>query len=433
MFNPTHSLNQRLTCLVKCIGLASLSLYLSACQAPATPKQANNGAFAKAPQSQNVTINRIVSSGELIIATISGPDTYFDYQGVGMGLQYALAEDFATSLGVGVRVELSNDTTELIKKLEAGDVDLIALQMPQQLCEKYQLDEAGAHNAQLHTSWAVKADAKDLAQALDDWYSNGVEVSIEKREKNRLKARTQVKRHVRAPYISREKGIISTYDHFFKQAAVQTGWDWRLIAAQCYQESGFDPNATSWAGAKGLMQLMPATAREMGLAEEHIFQPAENIATAVKVINKLQGQFRHIQDPEERIKFTLASYNGGKGHIDDAQALARKYGGNPYRWDDVSYYVQNLSNPRFYRDPSVRHGYMIGNETYQYVQHIMTRWKQYGGSVRNIGVPRPNAPGTLPPEAHADSKPRIHKPNRYSKKQHILTPEELEQHMKSKE
>lgn len=432
MFSSTHSLEQRLIRLAKYIRLGLTSLCIMACQSPAPQKQANNGAFVKATNSQDATINRIVSSGELIIATISGPDTYFDYQGVGMGLQYALAENFAATLGVGVRVELSNDTTTLIKKLETGDVDLIALQLPKHLCQKYKLTEAGVHNAKLNTSWAIKSDANDLAQALTDWYGDGIEIKVEKQEKNRLKARTQVRRQVRAPYISREKGIISTYDHYFKQAALHTGWDWRLIAAQCYQESGFDPNAISWAGAKGLMQLMPATANEMGLAEEHIFQPAENIAAAVKVINKLQGQYRNIQDPEERIKFTLASYNGGKGHINDAQALTRKYGGNPYSWDDVSYYVQNLSNPRFYRDPVVRYGYMIGDETFQYVQHIMARWKQYGGRVRNIGSPRPYQPALQSGNTHAESKRPVQKPNRYSKQHHILTPEEMEMRMQSK-
>lgn len=406
--------------------LLLVSLLLASCSSSNKPSKANNGAFAKAPKAESTNIDRIVDSGELIIATTSGPDTYFDYQGVGMGLQYALAEDFAATLGVGVRVELSNDTTEMLRKLQNGDVDLIALQLPEGFCQKNRVETAGARNAQKRTSWAIKTGAKDLAESLNHWFGDGVEINVEKKEKNRMRERREVRRKVRAPFISREKGIISTYDSYFKEAARHTGWDWRLIAAQCYQESGFDPNAVSGAGAKGLMQLMPATARQMDLPEERVFAPKENVAAASRYIRHLQGCFKDINDPEERIKFILASYNGGRGHINDAQALARKYGGNPRSWADVGQYVRKLSDARYYRDPVVKYGYMIGSETYGYVQSIMERWRQYGGHVRNL-----TAPGTAPMpyfgpaarEANGDQTPR--KRNRYSKERKILSPEEM--------
>lgn len=411
---------------------AYLLLFLSAlflCSACGhSPKQAEkeNGAFAKAKKTGKANVDRIVDSGELIVATISGPDTYFDYQGVGLGLQYALAQNFAETLGVGVRVELANDTTELVKKLQAGDVDLIALQLPDSFCKQQGLEGAGAANAQKHTTWAVRSDARDLAEALDDWYGEGVEVSVEKRENRRYRERNEVRRKVRAPFISREKGIISTYDAYFKEAARYTGWDWRLIAAQCYQESGFDPNAVSWAGAKGLMQIMPATAQHLGLSEHRVFSPTDNIAAAARYIREIQGNFSDIPDVEERVKFVLASYNGGQGHIRDAQALARKHGGNPLLWEDVSFYVKNLSQARFYRDPVVKHGYMIGSETYGYVASIIERWRQYGGNVRSIVSPSGNplsAPASAARDGESHTNP--HKRNRYSREQKILSPEEM--------
>lgn len=102
----------------------------TACHNKTSQASGDNGAFAKAKShSDGVNIDRISQSGELIIGTISGPDTYFDYQGRGMGLQYALAEDFANTLGVGVRVELATDSTELAKMLKKGDVDVIAYQL----------------------------------------------------------------------------------------------------------------------------------------------------------------------------------------------------------------------------------------------------------------------------------------------------------------
>ncbi len=383
---------------------------------------ARNGAFAKAKETEGPNVQRIVDSGELIVATLSGPDTYFDYQGQPMGLQYALCEDFAATLGVAVRVVLATDTTQLIRYVQTGEADLAALPLPTALSQKSKLRTAGYVNEEKQLGWALRNNETDLAEALDNWYVEGLGQRLQQREQNRLQTRRTVKRQVHAPFISREKGIISTYDALFKVAAQQTGWDWRLIAAQCYQESGFDPNAVSWAGARGLMQIMPGTARHLSLPEEQVFQPKANMMAAARYIRELQGQFASIQDPEERAKFVLASYNGGLGHIQDAQALTRKHGGNPSRWADVGYYVKNLSNVRFYRDPVVRHGYMIGSETYDYVESIMNRWRQYGGNVSSFSSR--TTPSTLLPDGTEHTR-RPHKPNRFSKERRILSPEEL--------
>ncbi len=405
---------------------------LWSCHNKPTQNHEINGAFAKAKKADaGDNLSRIAESGELIIGTISGPDTYFDYQGRGLGLQYALAEDFANTQGVGVRVELAKDSTELAQMLKKGDIDVIAYQLSDHFCKKEGLQAAGSHNAKKHTTWAVRSDADDLAEALNDWYGDGVEIKAEQTERTWIKNRTIVHRKVRAPFISREKGIISTYDEFFKMAARYTGWDWKLIAAQCYQESGFDPNATSWAGAAGLMQLMPSTAAQFGLSKDRLFSPTDNIATASKVIRHLQSQFSNIADAEERVKFVLASYNGGIGHIRDAQALARKHGYDANKWEYVGQFVRNLSNAQYYRDPVVKYGYMIGSETYGYVQSVMERWRAYGGNVHNIGT----GAGSLSDEALSvrngttgggrGGLDNPHKKNRFSKQQKILSPDEL--------
>lgn len=380
-----------------------------------------NGAFAKTSAKDSPTLERIAQSGELIVGTISGPDTYFDYQGHGLGLQYALAEDFAATQGVAVRVETATDTLALVRMLEKGDIDVIALQLPHGFIGRNGLTAAGASDAKRGTSWAALASAGDLCSALDDWYGEGVEVAAERTQKEWMEQRTVVRRQVRAPYISREKGIISTYDHLFREAARATGWDWRLIAAQCYQESGFDPSAVSWAGAKGLMQIMPATAARLGLASDRLADPVANVAAAARYIRQLQEHYSSVSDAGQRVRFVLAAYNAGPGHIDDARALARKHGRDVDRWEDVGFIVRNMSDPRYYRDPVVRHGYMIGSETYGYVEGIMARWQQYGGDPRRVGSPSlpASAPSSLSGEAP------LHKRNRYSRQQHILSPDEL--------
>ena len=175
-------------------------------------------------------------------------------------------------------------------------------------------------------------------------------------------------------------GIISKYDHLFQKYAPVARIDWRLLAAQCYQESTFDPKARSWAGACGLMQIMPETADHIGLPRHQLYEPEANIAAAVKYIAQLNEKFRDIPDKAERTNFVLASYNGGYHHIRDAMALAKKHGKAPHHWRDVAGFVLGLRESRFYNDPIVKYGYMRGHETVDYVERIHARYGQYRGS-----------------------------------------------------
>lgn len=408
--------------------LFTLSLSIFSCGTRSSKDEKSvNGAFAKKKKEKGATIDRIVSSGELIIATISGPDTYFDFQGRDLGLQYALAENFAEGLGVRVRVELVNDTLSLIQKLKSGEADLIALQLPTGYIKSQGMTAAGVNNTDKHTSWAIRKGEADMGEALNDWFSVTTWTQISQQEKRQFRERNTISRKVHAPYISKEKGIISTYDRYFKEVSRYVGWDWKLIAALCYQESGFDPNAVSWAGAKGLMQIMPATARHIGIDESKLFSPIDNIAASSKYIRELQRYFRDIPSREEQMKFVLAAYNGGHGHIRDAQALTRKYGRDPHKWADVSYYVKNLENARYYRDPVVKYGYMIGSETYNYVENILNRWGQYGGRTERFPTVQ-GAYSTPHYAGSADSHSQpSHKRNRFSRNQRILSADEIVQ------
>lgn len=187
-------------------------------------------------------------------------------------------------------------------------------------------------------------------------------------------------------------GIISQYDALFVKYASTIGWDWRLLAAQCYQESGFDPNAVSNMGARGLMQIMPSTAETMGIDKELLFDAETNIGGSVRYTRKLQNEFSDIRDPKERICFILAAYNGGVNHVRDAMALTEKHGGNPHSWTEVEKYILHLMEPNYYKDPVVQHGYMRGSETSAYVTQIMKRWNSYRHHARPSGQPKAPKP-----------------------------------------
>lgn len=333
--------------------------------------------------SDHFDLDRIQANGEMIMLTLSGPDTYYDYRGKAMGLQYMLCQKFADTIGVSLRVELCRDTLEMLHKLAAGDADIIACLLPEDLRKTRKgLSEdivfCGAGIDSLGVRWVVSKDKPRLAEALDGWFRPEMLAQV-KREESFLLGSGSIKRHVYSPMLSRKDGIISRYDGLFMTYCRQIRWDWRLMAAQCYQESTFDPQAKSWAGACGLMQIMPSTASYLGLPQEKIYDPESNIAAAARYLGELDTKFKDVADRNERMNFILASYNGGYHHIRDAMALARRDGRNPNLWEDVSHYILLLGNPQYYRDPLVKYGYMRGSETVDYVAKIRQRWQSYRG------------------------------------------------------
>lgn len=172
---------------------------------------------------------------------------------------------------------------------------------------------------------------------------------------------------------------ISIYDGLIQKYASDVQWDWRLVAALIWQESKFKPTAKSWAGATGLMQLMPATARRFGLnTMQEIYHPELNIKTGTKYIAWLENFWKEIEDDTERKKFIMASYNAGEGHVKDAQRLTQKYGYDPKKWDgNVEYFLLNKSKPAFYRDPVCKYGYCRGSEPFHYVRNIIKKYSQF--------------------------------------------------------
>ena len=338
--------------------------------------------------SEHFDLDRIVSNGEMIMLTLSGPESYYDYRGRMLGIHYMLCQKFADKIGVSLRVEVCKDTADMLRKLIAGDADVIAYPLREKKIPVFKSEAGDVMFCGVcdssKGSWLVSSKKPMLVKALNDWYEPSMLAKTRQEESFLLSARSVV-RHVYSPMLSRQDGVISRYDALFISYCQSIRWDWRLMAAQCYQESTFDAQAKSWAGARGLMQIMPATAAHLGLPLSKIHDPESNIAAAAKYIKELEDKFSDISDRRERISFVLASYNGGYHHIRDAMALAGKNRKDSHKWSDVAKYVLLLSEPEYYRDPAVRHGYMRGSETVDYVTKIHKRWMSYRG-VRSHGV-----------------------------------------------
>lgn len=229
-------------------------------------------------------------------------------------------------------------------------------------------------------SWAVRKDCPQLAAAANKWHEENMTSPAYTASMKRYFEIGKAIPH--SPILSLREGKISHYDDLFKKYAPKIDWDWRLLASLAYTESNFDSTAVSWAGARGLMQLMPVTARAMGLPEGKEQNPEESIKAAVKYIGATAKSFSKIPQ-EERINFVLASYNSGIGHVLDAMALAEKYGKNKYVWrDNVENFILLKSNEEYFTDPVCKNGYFRGIETYNFVRDITSRFEQYKKKIK---------------------------------------------------
>jgi membrane-bound lytic murein transglycosylase F len=172
-----------------------------------------------------------------------------------------------------------------------------------------------------------------------------------------------------------KNGNLSPFDALFKDAANKYSWDWKILVAISHKESRFNPNAIGLGGAFGLMQFMPLTGRIYGVGPSST--PKEQIDAAMKMLDKTYRSWSSVPDPEQRMKFTLGSYNAGRCHIEDAQKLARDNGLNPNLWDgNVELMVKKLSDPEYYGSASLRCGAYRGGAV-SYVRTIYSNYKAW--------------------------------------------------------
>ena len=167
---------------------------------------------------------------------------------------------------------------------------------------------------------------------------------------------------------------ISPYDDLVREKSLEYGLDWRLITSQMYQESRFNPNARSFAGAQGLLQVMPRTGRQFGYS--NLTDPENGVSAGLAYIDWLEQRFPARLDLAEKLYFTLAAYNAGHGHVEDARRLAQRLGKNPDKWfGHVEEAMLLLSKPQYAQQ--ARYGYVRGREPVKYVREIKTRYLGY--------------------------------------------------------
>ncbi|MEJ2595812.1 MAG: transglycosylase SLT domain-containing protein, partial [bacterium] len=282
-------------------------------------------------------------------------------------------------------IEEDKDVEELIAAVSSGEIDYtIADKYIALVNARYynNLDVGTPVSFPTQIAWAVKPGQKALVDTINIWLEDFNSSLLSRLLYNKYFENLRSGRIARSRYSSFSGGHLSSFDDLIKKASKILGWDWRLLASLVYQESEFKPHVRSWVGAFGLMQMMPATLAEYGL--DTTATPAQQMISGARYLKKLDAQLPEtIRDTMDRIKFTMAAYNCGVGHVLDARRLAEKDGKNPNKWDDnVDHFILNLSDSFYYHDSVVYYGYLRGQETYNFVNEILARYEDYKNLIR---------------------------------------------------
>ncbi len=272
------------------------------------------------------------------------------------------------------------ETEAIIRKVADGDIDYTVAEEDVALVNatyRPNLDVETAVSFPTQIAWGVRKNAPDLLETLNTWILEmRKDVDYYTIYNKYFKSRKSALLRTRSEYYSTGGGKLSPYDSLIQLNADTLDWDWRLLAAQIYKESKFDPKNESWAGAIGLLQLLPATADEYGVKD--LTDPAENLFAGTMHLKWLQNYFDdYVEDPVQKTKFVLAAYNVGHGHVVDAIRLTNKYGGDPQDWNEVSDFLLKKSNSKYYNDEVVQFGYCRGIEPVTYVSTIYAIYESY--------------------------------------------------------
>ena len=282
----------------------------------------------------------------------------------------------------GVDVELvaapeAMETTEIIGRVADGEYDLTVADDPILAIELARRDDVrGAFplTAEKPVAWAVRSDNPGLLSAVNRF----VRAEYRGALYNVLYARyfRRPGKLLAAVDEHGPQGALTPYDDIVRRYAEMYDFDWRLIAAIMYEESRFDPRATSFAGARGLMQVMPATLGDLGVDLDRIEDPEVGIHAGVRYLAWVRERFDEELPVRDRMWFTLASYNAGYGHIEDARRLATARRLNPDRWfDNVERAMLLLERPELARE--TRYGYCRCSEPVDYVRSVLARYNAY--------------------------------------------------------
>jgi membrane-bound lytic murein transglycosylase F len=229
-------------------------------------------------------------------------------------------------------------------------------------------------------AWGVRKNNPDLLVAMDRFLSKQFRIVDGESKRSALlnilmrkyyENYTNVNSYRTAIYETKYAGVLSPYDELIRPLADSAGIDWRMVVSIAAQESKFDPNAKSWAGAIGLMQI---NHRFSPYSEAELYDPEINVREGLRIIKESMDHYSYL-DSAQVWPFVLATYNAGVGHVSDARRIAIDLYKDPNDWENVSDGLLKKMKRRFYQN--ARHGFARGIEPVNYVREVLNRYEMY--------------------------------------------------------
>jgi len=286
--------------------------------------------------------------------------------------------------GIDIKIEFvaeDMETEDIINRVAIGQYDLTVADshiLALELLWRNDIKSSIALSESKKIGWVTRNNNPSLLKAINRFHK--------KNYKSLIYNLTYQKYFVNPSHLDNDKpeaskpDTLSPYDDLVKKYSDQYNFDWKLITAQMYQESRFNPAAKSWVGARGLLQVMPRTGEEFGFTK--LEDPETGLHAGIKYMQWVQNRFDHELPVKDRMWFTLAAYNAGVGHVRDARRLAKRKGWNPNRWfNNVERAMLLLRFKKYYR--RARFGFVRGREPVHYVRNIKHHYEAYNKLTTN--------------------------------------------------
>lgn len=296
------------------------------------------------------------------------------------------------------------ETTDLLEQLENGEIEFSVIDSNEYIANKGfypQLRVAFSIGEPSSLAWALssKYDNTRLQKELDLFFEKirgtGELASLVERFYGHNESNTQINSQT---FVEAVELRLPEYKDLIEEVALEYEIDWRLLAAMSYQESYWNPRAISPTGVKGMMMLTRRTAKEMGVS--YRFDARQSLRGGARYFKKIYQLLNDDIPEPDRTWFALASYNIGRGHLEDARKLTEEQGGNPNLWTEVKERLPLLRQRKFFS--KTRFGFARGDEAVHYVQNIrhyysLLTWTE----ISKVRVPPPKVADDLLPPALA--------------------------------
>ena len=312
-----------------------------------------------------------VFAGEDIRCVIDLGDEIYARHGLETGLSYEMLSRFAEDNRCNISIITPEKGENYLDSLKQGKVDIVIAHTHDINEDKDSVEISRMMNS--CSAWLVSKNSEAELRQINLWISHMTGSSDYQSIARRFLPYGNPVRKAEKGCTSR---TISPYDDLFRKYASELGWDWRMLAAVVYQESKFSINSKSHRGAKGLMQVMPATAEHYGIHD--LLNPEKNLKAGTRHLRRLQNMFADSgMDQIEKIKFTLAAYNAGEGRIADCRRFAESMEADSRSWEEIVKIIPLMREDSILEEESVKLGKFQGYETIAYVDSIMNLYDAF--------------------------------------------------------